>query len=50
VSLGQSVRLGLVTSLAYLFNYQRYLVNGATVIDLFPLEWVAALRFTAGVL
>ena len=50
VSLGQSVRLGLVVGLAYLFRYQRYLVNGAPVVELFPLELDAALRFTAGVL
>lgn len=50
VSLGQSVRLGLIVSVAYLFTYQRYLVNGSPVVELFPVELSTALRFTAGVL
>jgi hypothetical protein len=39
-----------VAQLAYLFNYQRYLVNGTPVVELYPVELGAALRFTAGVL
>ena len=50
VSLGQSVRLGIVLAVRSLLQYQRYLVNGNTELDIFPIELGFALRFTAGVL
>lgn len=49
VHLGQSIHLGVVATLSYLFRYQRYLVQGAPTVTLYPLQLEAALRLTAGV-
>lgn len=48
--LGHSVRLGLIATLAYLFQYQRYTVNAAPVVELFPVQLDLALRLAVGVL
>jgi hypothetical protein len=50
VHLGRSVRLGLVATVSYLFEYQTYKVNGTPVLELFPVELDTALRLAVGVL
>jgi hypothetical protein len=49
VQLGRGLRLGLVATVAYLFQYQRYLVSHAPVLTLAPVELDVGLRFSAGV-
>jgi hypothetical protein len=50
VRLGYSLRIGITAMLSYLFQYQRYLVNGAPVLEMAPVELSAGVRFSAGVL